>query len=161
MADDRSSVDAQLAELGERIARLRSALPREPGPEPPLPKASAKTTARIILILFSLSGGSMLLNDVVDFFRRDDHVFVSKEGWKYHVWKDDSAYEAGTGKKWIEQPPESAQLVATFHGAKRSQALDGVVGHTLFLFLSILALRAVTRLHEDKGERVAASPSRK
>jgi hypothetical protein len=151
MPDERSDVDAALARLDERIARLRAALPA-PTPAPPLVlrRRSPRTTARTILGLFAVVAGFLLVRDVVEiFFTPDQHVFVGREGKEFHVWENVFAYEEDTGQKWIEQPRWTTELVATFHGPRRSQALAAVAYHVLFLTLSVVAFRAVGWLRED------------
>jgi hypothetical protein len=161
MPDERSDVDTALARLDERIARLRAALPAPTPPAPVPPRRSPKTTARTILVLFIVMAGFLLLQDVAEiFFIPDQFVFVAREGKRFHVWENSRAYEADTGKNWIEQSPWDTDLVAHFHGARRSRALHDVGSHFLFLALSVVAFRAVGRLRDDSStEPGAADPT--
>jgi hypothetical protein len=159
MPDERSALDAQLLALDERLERLRRAHPApSPAPPPVLPKRSPLATARTILALFIWAAASLLVGDVAILFRPDPYVFVSREGHNLQVWESVQAYEAATGKKWIEQPPRTVKLLATYHGAAWSQALNSVGWHILFLVLSVVAFRAVRRLREDaSAEPIAPS----
>jgi hypothetical protein len=79
---------------------------------------------RVILTLFAFAGGALVIGDAYAIaFKPDEYVFVDREGPNAEVWRDMRAYEAGTGKKWIEQPPGTTDLVATYHGIARQRAL--------------------------------------
>jgi hypothetical protein len=163
MADEQSSLGADLLALNERISQLKRMLPAPTmAPPPPLrPKCSALATTRNVLTLFIVAAVFLLIGDVIAiFFRPDQFVFVSREGHEFQVWKDPHAYEADTGKSWMDQPPGTMELVAQFHDAGRSQALGSIGGHILFLVLSVLALRSIRGLREDASAEPAVPPER-
>jgi hypothetical protein len=151
MSEDPSSLDARIEALRALEDRLRQHLP--PPNETPAPaRLGPLGTARFILTLFAIVGGCLLFQDAVAIFLRpDERVFVSQEGDEFHVWEDVYAYEAGTGKRWIEQPLGTTDLITTYHGARRRQALEAAVGHVLLLVLSVVALRNLRQQSEDSG----------
>jgi hypothetical protein len=99
---------------------------------------------RVILTLFALAGGVQVIGDAYAIaFAPDEYVFVDREGPRAEVWRDVWAFQADTGKKWIEQPPGTTDVLATYHGIARQRALGSGGAHLLLLILSVVALRRV------------------
>jgi hypothetical protein len=87
-------------------------------------------------------GAGLLINDAVAlFYSPDEYVFVSREGHDFEVWSNVSAFESATGQDWIKQTPGTTGLSATYHNARRDQAVSRVPGQLLFVVLSVVALR--------------------
>jgi amino acid transporter len=159
MADKPFSLESHLSTLDERIERLgRMLSPSAPAAPSRRTKSSPSATVRSILIAFTVAAVLMILGDVVAVFFLPDHrVFVGVEGREFQIWSSAQAYEAGTGKDWIDMAPK-VDLLATYHGARKEQALGSIGIHVVFLALSIIALRAVKRIAAGQStEPIAAA----
>ena len=134
--------------LDARIDRLRQHLPEvHLKPETPVTPATPLSIVRIILTIFVVVGAGLLINDAVAFFYSpDEYVFVSREGHDFEVWSNVFAFESATGKDWIKQGPGTTGLSATYHNARKNQAVSSLPGHLLFVVLSAVALRKVRQL---------------
>lgn len=117
----------------------------------PPPRTDPLRSVRVILILFAFAGGVLVIGDAYAIaFNPEEYVFVSWEGSKAEVWQDVWSYQAATGKKWIEQPPGTTDLAATYHDIARQRALGSGGAHLLLLILSVVAVR---RLRASAGAR--------
>jgi hypothetical protein len=85
-------------------------------------------------------------------------VFVDLEGPKAEVWRDVWAFQADTGKKWIEQPPGTTDLAATYHGVARQRAIGHGGAHLLLLVLSVVALRRLRSISPAAGGAAGVPP---
>jgi hypothetical protein len=148
MPENQSSLDPLIEALDARIERLRQLLPEvHQKPETPETPATSLSIVRIILTIFVVAGAGLLINDAVAlFYSPDEYVFVSHEGQEFEVWSNVFAFESATGEDWIKQGPGKTQLSATYHNARRNQAVSSVPGHLLFLVLSAEALRKVRQV---------------
>lgn len=154
MPEKQPSLDERIAAVGERA---EPASPRRSVLPPPEPLR----LVRVVLMLFAFVAALLLVQDVVWLVAApDEHVFVSVEGQRFHVWPDVGAYEGATGKRWFEQPSGTTELVALYHGAQRAQALTGGGLHLLFLALSVAALRRLRQVRSGPGVASGPSPGR-
>lgn len=150
MPGEQHSLDERIAVLGERVERLGRLVPAPPRKPSPAPLPDPLGTAQVMLVLFVVAASLLLVQDTVAILATPDgRAFVSVEDRKFHVWRDVWAYEAATGKRWSEQPPGTVELVATYHDARRDQALSAGAVHLLFLALAALALRKVVQARRD------------
>ena len=117
----------------------------------------------LVLALLTFVGAASVLSDLYKIVADPtEWVFVAQEGTELRVWRDVFSYEASTGKKWIEQPRSTTQLLAVHESAGREGAVASIGRHVGLLVLSAWALRAVCRYSSAQRAAVrgvAAAPA--